>query len=245
MSVFCRQRNLFRATSLMLECLVVCGLCGCWTVRETPSPEHAAKALQKGRELRVQLAGFDATVTSYLPVYGYTTVSGWSDPWYGGHRRRWGGYYTTTVSTTEFIPQTAKTSAFLDRATDAFERCGCILQATDPQYRIEVRFEGPYGEDGDVWAKFGWMLCTIFTANFDAQNWTARLKIHDLRTGKLVCARDFSQRYEAVVWGLIPVFSPGCAEQTSEAHMQNWCLTVLTDRAVAETMDYLNRLDGK
>ena len=225
--------------------LVVGGLCGCWTVRQTPWPESAAKALQGGRELRVQLAGFDATVTSYLPVHGYTTVSGWSDPWYGGRRRRYGGYYSTTVSTTEFIPHVAKTSAYLNRATDAFEKCGCILQTTNPQYRVEVRFEGPYGEDGDGWAKFGWMLCTIFTADFDAQNWTAKLKIYDAPSGRLVFERSLSQRYEAVVWGPIPIFSPGCSDQTSGGFMQNWCLTALTDQAVAEAMECLNGMAGK
>ena len=245
MSVFCTQQNLSRTAALLLGCLIACGLCGCWTIRETPRPESAANVLQNGVELRVQLAGFDALVTSYLPVYGYTTVSGWSDPWYGGRRRRWGGYYTSTVSTTDFIPQTAKTSAYLNRATDAFEKCGCILQTTNPQYRVEVRFEGPYGEDGDGWAKCGWMLCTIFTANFDAQNWAAKLKIHDVKTGKLVCERTFSQRYEAVVWGPIPIFSPGGSDRLSDVRMQDWCLTALTDRAVAEAMDYLNGLDGK
>ena len=225
--------------------LVVGGLCGCWTVRQTPWPECAARALQDGRELRVQLAGFDATVTSYLPVHGYATVSGWADPWFGGRRRRYGGYYSTTVSTTEFVPHVAKTSAYLNRATDAFEKCGCILQTTNPQYRVEVRFEGPYGEDGDGWAKFGWMLCTIFTADYDAQNWTAKLKIYDAPSGRLVCERDLAQRYEAVVWGPIPIFSPGSSDQTSDGFMQNWCLTALTDRAVAEAMECLNGMVGK
>ena len=225
--------------------LVVGGLCGCWTVRQTPWPESAAKALQGGRELRVQLAGFDATVTSYLPVHGYTTVSGWSDPWYGGRRRRCGGYYTTTVSTTEFIPHVAKTSAYLDRATDAFEKCGCILHTTNPQYRVDVRFEGPFVLSNAVWARFGWMVGTLFTAMYDEQCWTARLKIHDVASGKLVFERDLSQRYEAVVWGPIPIFSPGCSDQIADGFMQNWCLTALTDQAVAETMECLNGLVGK
>ena len=214
-------------------------LAGCWTVRETEFPNVAAVKLPPGRELRVQLAGFDATVTSYLPVYGYATVTGWDSSWYG--RRRYGGLRTTTVSTTEFVPQVAKSSAYRDRAADALEKGGCILQAAEPKYRVEVRFEGPFGEDGDGWAKFGWMVCTIFTADYDAQNWTAKLKIHDCQTGKLLHENDFTQRYETVVWGPIPIFSPGGSEKTSGSHMQNFCLTALTDRAVADALDFLGK----
>lgn len=214
-------------------------LSGCWTVRETERPAVTAGKLPAGREARVQLAGFDAVVTSYLPVYGYTTVSGWGDAWYG--RRRYGGYRTTTVATTEFIPQVAKTSVYRDRAADALERGGCLLQAAEPRYRVEVRFDGPFDEDGDGWAKFGWMVCTIFTANYDAQSWTAKLKIYDTKTGRLLHERDFAQRYETVVWGPVPIFSPGGSEKTSYGYMQNFCLTSLTDQAVAEALGFLGR----
>lgn len=214
-------------------------LAGCWTVRETEFPAVAEGKLPPGKEVRVQLAGFDAAVTSYLPVYGYETVSGWGGPWYG--RRRYGGYRMETVSTTTFVPQVSKTSAYRNLAADALEKGGCILQAAEPTYRIEVRFEGPFDEDGDGWAKFGWMVCTIFTANYDAQTWTAKLKIHDCKTGKLVYANEFSQRYETVVWGPIPIFSPGCSEKTAASYMQNFCLTALTDRTVADALDYLGK----
>lgn len=217
-------------------------LAGCWTVRETDFPEVASGKLSSGSEIRVQLAGFDATVTSYLPVYGYATVSTWDNSWYGWHgRRHYGGFRTETVSTTDFVPQVARTSAYRDRAADALEKGGCILQAAEPKYRIEVRFDGPFGEDGDGWAKFGWMVCTIFTANYDAQTWTAKLKIHDCTSGKLLYEKDFSQHYEAVVWGPIPIFSPGSSEKTSNGYMQHFCLSALTDRAVADALAYLGR----
>ena len=217
-------------------------LAGCWTVRETAIPDVPVGKLPAGREVRVQVAGFDAAVTSYLPVYGYATVSTWDSARYGWHGcRRHGGFRTETVSTTEFVPQVASTAAYRDRAADALEKGGCILQAAEPTYRIEVRFEGPFDEDGDGWAKFGWMVCTIFTANYDAQIWTAKLKIHDCKTGKLVYANEFSQRYETVVWGPIPIFSPGCSEKTAASYMQNFCLTALTDRTVADALDYLGK----
>ena len=214
-------------------------LAGCWTVRETEYPSVAEGKLPTGKEVRVQLVGFDATVTSYLPVYGYTTVADWDGPRYGRHR--YGVCRTTTVSTTDYIPQVSPTSAYRDRAVDALEKGGCVLQTAEPTYRIEVRFAGPFERSDDCWAKLGWMVCTIFTANYDAQAWTAKLKIHDGKSGRLLYENDFFQRYETLVWGPIPIFSPGCSEKTSAGYMQNFCLTALTDLAVADALDFLGK----
>lgn len=211
---------------------------GCWTVRETEHPSAQVTALPAGKELHVQVAGFDATVTSYDTAYTYSTVTDWHGPWYG--RRGWygGGWGTSTCSTTSFVPRTEKTSVFRDRAMDAFERAGCILKTKDPLYQVEVRFDGPFSEDGDGWATFGWMVCTLFTAEYGGQTWTARLRIHDLKSGKLVFSSDLVERDEAVVWGPIPIFSPGSSDRNSPAVMKGLCLTVLTDRAVAEAMSF-------
>ena len=214
-------------------------LAGCWTVRETPPPEAVVGKVPEGRNLTVQVAGFDATVTTYETAYGYTTVSGF-DPYYD-HRGRYRGsaYGTTTYSTTEYIPHTESTPAYRNRATDALERAGCIVQAKDPQYRIEVRFNGPFAESGDGWATAGWLVCTIFTADFGAQNWAAKLKVHDLSSGRLIHEKDLTVRDEAVVWGPIPIFSPASASRTSSNVMKDNCLTALTDLAVAEAVSFL------
>lgn len=214
-------------------------LAGCWTVRETVHESVAVGALPSGKEVRVQLAGFDAVVTSLVPTYGYTTIMD-SGSWYGRHGRHRHGYGMTTVSTTEFVPHAEKTFFYRNRATDTLEKAGCILQTTTPQYRVEVRFEGPYDEAGDGWAAAGWMLCTIFTTDYGAQNWTAKLKIHDLKTGRLVHEQDFVERDEALVWGPIPIFSPSFSDRTSEKAMQHLCLTALTDRAVANALKFFS-----
>ena len=220
--------------------LLLLAFTGCWTVRETPPPEVAVGSVPDGRDLKVQVAGFDATVTTYETAYGYTTVSGFGGPYYCGYRRYYGGYGTTTYTTTTFIPHTEPTPVYRDRATDALERAGCIVQTRDPAYRVEVRFDGPFDESGDTWATVGWMVCTLFTADFGAQNWTARLKIHDLASGKLIHEKDLSVRDEAVVWGPIPFFSPGSAVRTSYGTMKDNCLSALTDLAVAETVSFLS-----
>lgn len=215
-------------------------LAGCWTVRETDHAGMAVTALPPGKDVRVQVAGFDTTVTTYETAYGYGTVSSFGGPCYGRCGRYYDGYGTTTYQTTAFIPHTEATSAYRDRATDALERAGCIVQTKDPQYRVEVRFEGPFAESGDGWATAGWMVCTIFTAEFNAQGWSAKLKIHDMRTGKMIYEKDFAERDEAVVWGPIPIFSPACSSRTSADVMKGICLAALTDRAIAEAVGFLS-----
>ena len=213
---------------------------GCWTVRETAHPAIEVVKLPKCKDVRIQIAGFDATVTTYDTAYGYGSATTFGDPYYGRGGRYYGGIATTTYQTTEFIPRTEATSAYRNRATDALERAGCILQTKDPQYRVEVRFEGPFSENGDGWATVGWIICTIFTADYGAANWSAKLKIHDMKTGKLIHERDFTERDEAVVWGPIPIFSPASASRTSSSVLKDSCLTALTDRAVAEAVSFLS-----
>jgi len=215
-------------------------LAGCWTVREPVAPDVRAERLPKDREVRVQLAGFDAQVTRYVPAYAYSTVTTFGSPACCGPYRQYydAGIGTSMVSTTGFLPQAEATATYRNRATDILERAGCILQTKDPQYRVEVRFEGPFDEPGDTWAMFGWSVCTLLTADYGAQDWTAKLKIHDMKTGKLVYEKDHTQRYEAVVWGPIPFFSPLGSDRTSTPVMQDWCLTMLTDVAVADALAF-------
>jgi hypothetical protein len=65
------------------------------------------------------------------------------------------------------------------------------------------------------------------------------LKIYDVASDRLVHHKDFSQRYEAIVWGPIPIFSPAGSDTISYGSMQNWCLSALTDLSVAEAMTFL------
>ena len=217
-------------------------LAGCWTVREADHPAIEVARLPEGRDVRVQVAGFDATVTTYEAAYGYTTVTGFAPGYYDRHGHyRGGGLRTATYSTTEYIPRTEATSVYRNRATDALESAGCIVQTQDPQYRVEVRFEGPFSESGDGWAAAGWLFCTVFTADYGAADWSAKLKIHDMKTGKMIHEKDFTERDEAVVWGPIPIFSPASGSRNSASTMKDICLTALTDRAVAEAVSFLSK----
>ena len=223
----------------LLAVSLVSFLAGCFTVREPVCPPVTIPAVPQGRDVRVQLAGYEATVTTYVPTYGYTTVTGFSGGHCHGRRHCHGGVYSTTVQTTEFVPHTESTPVFRDRAADLLEQAGCLLQTSDPQYRVEVHFEGPFTQDGDGWATAGWMFLTLFTADYGAQEWVAKLRVHDLKTGRLVLSKDLVQRYEAVVWGPLPLLSPMGSDKTSHGVMKSWCLSALTDQTVAEAASFL------
>ena len=237
------HHSIIRHSIIRLFDYSIISLClsGCWTVRETEHPAIEVAKLPDGKDVKVQIAGFDATVTTYETAYGYGSVTTFGNSYYGRHGRYYGGVGTTTYQTTEIIPRTEATSVYRDRATDALERAGCVLQTKDPQYRVEVRFEGPYSESGDGWATAGWIICTIFTADYGAADWSAKLKIHDMKTGKMIHEKDFTERDEAVVWGPIPIFSPACSSRNSASTMKDICLTALTDRAVAEAVSFLSK----
>lgn len=213
---------------------------GCFTVSETRYPETALVSLGSDKAVAVQLAGFEASVTSYVPVYGYETVF---SPGPGPRHRR--HLYATTIATETYIPQVNNTTAFLDRATDALEKCGFTLQTTRPEYRVEVKFSGPFVTDGENAASFAWALFTAFTTDYGVQTWTARMKIYDIATGKVLLFRDYTQKYESYVWGPIPIFSPAGSDKSGYGAMQSWCLTALTDRAMADATAFLAKTGVK
>lgn len=216
-------------------------LSGCLTVGETGHPAVPVGTLPAGRDLKVQVAGFDAAFTTYDTAYTCGTATGFGGGWYDRRGRyRFGGLGTSLYSATTYVPRREPTAVFRDRATDALERAGCILKAGDPQYRVEVRFEGPFGESGDGWKEAGWLVFTAFTADFDAQGWVAKLRIHDLTTGRLVHSMDFTERDEAIVWGPIPLISPSCSTRTSPGTMMSNCLFALTDRAISDAVAFLS-----
>ena len=214
---------------LLSAALAACA--GCFTVHETEYPVMQMSSAGE-REIGVSIAGFEANVTTYVPVYGYETYHHY------GYRR--GGYWgTSTVSTATYLPQTRATAAFLDRATEILETHGFNLRTEKPTYRVEVRFDGPFESDVDDAVSVAWTLLSAFTADYGVQTWMAKLKIYDMATGRLLMHRDYSERYQTVVWGPIPVLSPACSDRTSNNAMQSWCLTALTDRSMADATAFL------
>jgi hypothetical protein len=208
---------------------------GCFTVTETEYPASTFTAAPANKNLHVQLSGFEAAITTYVPVYGYETVL---TPGRGPGPRRH-RLYATTIATETYVPQVNNSTVFLDRATDTLEKCGYILQTTTPKYRVEVKFSGPFVSDGEVAEAAAWSLFSILTADYGVQTWSARLKIHNLTTGKVELFKDYTQKYESLVWGPIPIFSPAGSDKSNYNMMQSWCLTALTDLAMADATAFL------
>ncbi len=212
---------------------------GCFTVHRSEYPEVTMSRAPEGREIAVQLAGFEATVVSYLPVYGHETV--WREHVYRDRHGRFrdGGLYPATYSTTTYIPQARLTPAFVERAQDLLEDAGFAVGLTNAAYVVEVRFAGPVVTDGDRTTECLWLLCSLLSGDYSAQTWTARLRITEAATGRLLLHRDYSQKYAAAVWGPIPILSPAAATATDADVMQSWALSALTDRALADATQFL------
>ena len=207
---------------------------GCVTIFESEYP--AAEMTSAGNaDVKVQLSGFEAAVTTYEVLYGYET----SYRYHCGYRRHYGYWGPSTVMTETFVPQTRVTSDYIDRATELLELNGFNPKTEKPEYRIEVKFGGPFVSDSERAAEAAWTIFSLLTADYGVHTWTAKLKIYDVATGKLLMHHEYSERYSALVWGPIPLFSPAGSDKTSENSMQNWCLMALTGRAMADATAFL------
>ena len=218
--------------------VIAAALSGCWTFSTTEYPATQILQAPAGTNLTVGVTGFAAMQTFYRDVVGYNTV--YVPGYYGRYRYRPG--YVATVPSSYMVADSAPTDAFLLRARDSFEKAGYSVGATTPELTVDVVFGGPVVNSGDQAAGIAWMLCTVFFCDYEAVAWTAQLRIRDNRTGKLVFHNDYVQRYETKVFGLIPLFGISACDETSHSYMQGWCLSALTDRAVADATAFLASL---
>ena len=217
--------------------LTMLAFAGCFTIYESDYPAVEMSSVGDA-DVKVQLAGFEASVTTYEVMYGYETAYRYHYPAY---RRHYYGYWApSTVMTETYVPQTRATSAFIDRATEILELNGFNTKTDKPQYRVEVKFMGPFVTGGDRAAEAAWVILSLLTADYGVNEWTAKLKIYDVATGKLLMHYDYSERYKALVWGPIPLFSPAGSDKTTANSMQSWCLMALTDRAMADATAFLS-----
>ena len=129
---------------------------------------------------------------------------------------------------------------FLRRAQNILEDNGFLLRAVPADYNVDVTFEGPFVSDDELSVEYAWMFCSVLSAEYSVQNWTAKLRIYDNKTGRVVFAREYAQKYDNVVWS--PLFFIGLAGYTRNTYnyMQSWCLTALTDRTMADATAFLS-----
>ena len=115
------------------------------------------------------------------------------------------------------------------------------MRVSPADYTVDVTFAGPFVSSSETAKEWAWMLCSVLTTEYSVQTWTAKLKIYDNKTGRVLFHEDYSQTYEDLVFS--PLFFVGLAGYTENtySYMQNWCLTALTDRAMAATTAFLAR----
>lgn len=210
---------------------------GCWTFNESEYPEVAIMRSPKTDKgaISVGVSGFEATVVEYSTMHGYSTV--YSSGFFGRHHYHPGGF--DVVSTTATIASDRKTDMFLKRAREKLEDAGYIIAANTPDWTIEVNFSGPFVTSADRTESALWMIGSVFFLDYSTEEWTAKLRLRDNRTGELVFHREYAQRYETNVFGLIPIFGIAGCDKTSGNYMLVWCLSALTDRAIADATAFL------
>ncbi len=221
---------------------IAAALAGCITVHHSEPPVVEMTRVADGRDVRVALAGFDATVTSYLPVNTYTTY--WNDGpgpgyYHHGHHRHYYGPRTETWSSTTYIPQVSQDTSYIKYATDVLEDAGCIIASSNMDYIVEVAFSGPVITNTDRFVEAMWIVLSLLSADYSAQEWSAKLKIREGASGKVLFSREYAEKCTAAVWGPIPIFSPLAASDTGDNAMQSWSLSALTSRAMADASAFL------
>ena len=230
------KRYAFLALPLVIACA------GCWTFGTSEYPETALVAARTNSTARaVAVIGFDASLTERLAVAGYQSY--YVPTVYAGRRHHvhacYPGYYEV-VPTTTFVDERRQTDFFLNRAKDILETAGYVIAAPTPTWTVEVRFDGPFSMSGEASKRALWVVGTLFFCDYSSVTWNARLKIRDNRTGELVFSQTYVQPYETKVFGLIPIFGIASCDETSSNAMQVWCLSALTDRALADATSFLS-----
>ncbi|MBQ1568348.1 MAG: hypothetical protein IIZ70_00410 [Kiritimatiellae bacterium] len=218
--------------------VVAVALAGCFTLTQSDYP--AVQASKPGPVSAVHLTGFEATVTRFVPIYGYATVWNSTPGYYHRGHYHPGWTYPETVSTTSYIPDTRLTTAYVEKAQEAFESAGWTVGSTNATVVVDVAFSGPSVSDSDAVNEFFIMLFTAFTVDRTRDVWSARLKITDAASGKVLFMNRYEQEYTATVFGLVPIFSPLSADVVQGGYIKNWCLSALTDRAVADATAFLS-----
>ncbi len=223
--------------------LALMALAGCLTVSQTDYPVvEMAKAPEAAPA--VALSGFEAKVTRFVPIYGYATVWGGGPGYYHRGHYHPGYLYPETVSTTTYVPQTEMSTAYVEKAQNILEKEGYVLSSTNAAYVIDVKFTGPSVTDEDRLSEFASILFTATLADRTSAAWSARLKVTETATGRVRLSQDYVQPYTAWSVGLIPLFAPISAETVQDDYIQNWCLSALTDRALADATAWLANAKG-
>ena len=232
-------------SAMMLAAAVAAtALAGCFTVYETETPEVVMSKVAGDKKVAVE--GFLTTVVTYTSVY--TTETGFVDrgPYYryGRHHRHYyaPGPMLATTTTETLIPQVSTTDAYMKRAQSRLEEAGCILRAAPAKYVVSGEFAGPFNPPGANWRRAAIDLGSALFAMYDTASYTLSVKVYDQDTGKPIFAQNYEQTYSATGFSPLWILGMMAYDNITSGFQHSWCLSVLTDRAMADVSAFLSQL---
>lgn len=225
-----------KTRTLLVASAVAAVLSGCWTISETEFPEVSAAKVPSGKSVSVRLANFRTGVYTYKFVEGHETMQGAADK--DTVRRDFQQHYVDTNMSWKL--QASASGALVSRTMAELTRQGYVIDPEKAKYLIELSFDGPVLPDHDVLRQCGYYLCTLFTAENTKVTWSAKLQVRNAETDELYLTKDYTQEYEIMTWGPLPLLSPCFSLKTSVTHASCWALTALTDVAIADATAFIS-----
>lgn len=231
----------------LVAAVLATALAGCFTVYESDYPEVVMSKVAGDKKVAVE--GFLTTVVTYTPVY--TTQTGFVDPGpyyyrrHGRHHRHYApgpGPMLATTTTETLIPNVQTTDAYLKRVQSRLEEAGCILRAAPAKYIVSGEFGGPYNPDGANWRRAGIDLGTALFCMYDTASYTLSVKVYEQATGRPIFAQNYEQTYAATGFSPLWLFGLMAYENLTTSFQHSWCLSALTDRAMADVSAFMSQL---
>ena len=210
-------------------------LSGCWTVSETEFPAVSTTAAPSGKSVIVKFANFRTGVYEYKAVEGHETMQGAAD--INDVKKEFQQNYVD--SSMSWMLQNSASGSLVSRAMTELARQGYTVDPKKAKYQIEIAFKGPELPEHDVLRQCGYYLCTLFTAENTKVTWSAEMQVRNAATDELYLKKDYTQEYEIMTWGPLPLLSPCFSLKTSVTHANSWALTALTDIAIADATAFI------
>ena len=220
---------------LLVASAFAAAVSGCWTVSETAYPEVSTAQAPSGKSVAVKLANFRTGVYDYKFVEGHETMQGAAEV--ADVNKDFQQKYVD--SSMSWMLQSSASGALVSRAMVELTRQGYTVDPAKAKYQIELAFKGPMLPDYDVLRQCGYYLCTLFTAENTKVTWSALLQVRNADTDEELFSKDYTQEYEIMTWGPLPLLSPCFSLKTSVTHANSWALTALTDVAISDATAFI------
>ena len=219
---------------MKINTLVVAGavsllFAGCWTVSETEYPDVEVTRLPSGKATTVSFSGFEVELQKFVPVEGHEQMKT-----NAGDRVDGPCVKESTATNLFYMTRNTATRKLIDRASVGMERKGFEIRNANPQYVVDLKYTGPIDRDYDAIKWLGLSVCTLFTADKNAETWAGRLRVYDRASKQKIFEKHYTNEYSVAVWGPIPIASPACHPLITCTACSSAALSALTDEAIAD-----------